>query len=235
MAITFDIANTEIVITSGQTSVTAQELVNAIAVFQASFQMMSNPIIAEYDGKIPLGGGVFTEIVLVLLNDWTIRFEDEGVAHTSIDGGTFQALDEFGDPRPVTTNPALTIRQSISGTLIEGSGGGGDWTDAEKEQIRSALGVDGDKTAAVGGQLQTALLDLLLVKGLLHNNAMIDNQVYVSGRPTSARVRVFDSPANVPASSGGSETTGLVAEFQMESEYDGDLNSTKYVLKQVLP
>lgn len=36
-----------------------------------------------------------------------------------------------------------------------GTGGGtADWTAGEKEQIRSALGVDGTKTAATGGQLQ---------------------------------------------------------------------------------
>ncbi|MDC7221523.1 MAG: hypothetical protein PQJ59_16435 [Spirochaetales bacterium] len=37
------------------------------------------------------------------------------------------------------------------------SGGTGeaDWTDAEKQQMRDALGVDGDKTTATGGQLQT--------------------------------------------------------------------------------
>lgn len=36
-----------------------------------------------------------------------------------------------------------------------GGGGSADWTAGEKEQIRSALGVDGTKTAATGGQLQT--------------------------------------------------------------------------------
>ena len=33
----------------------------------------------------------------------------------------------------------------------------GDWTAAEKEQIRDALGIDGDKTAATGGQIQTII------------------------------------------------------------------------------
>jgi hypothetical protein len=35
-----------------------------------------------------------------------------------------------------------------------GSSGESDWTSEEKSQIRSALGVDGDKSAAEGGQLQ---------------------------------------------------------------------------------
>lgn len=36
-----------------------------------------------------------------------------------------------------------------------GGGGGTDWSAAERDQIRDALGVDGDKTTATGGQLQT--------------------------------------------------------------------------------
>lgn len=36
-----------------------------------------------------------------------------------------------------------------------GGGGSADWTTGEREQIRSALGIDGTKTAATGGQLQT--------------------------------------------------------------------------------
>jgi hypothetical protein len=38
--------------------------------------------------------------------------------------------------------------------LASSGGGTADWTTGEKEQIRDALGVTGDKTAATGGQLQ---------------------------------------------------------------------------------
>ena len=57
------------------------------------------------------------------------------VARTGADGDTLETLSD----------------------QIDGVGGGGeaDWTSGEKEQIRDALGVDGDKTAATGGQLQT--------------------------------------------------------------------------------
>lgn len=56
-----------------------------------------------------------------------------------------------------------------------GGGGGTDWTATEKEQIRSALGINGDKTtAATGGQLQemdgnltTILSDIATVNGLV--------------------------------------------------------------------
>lgn len=109
--------------TTGQTEVTAQDLLNEIRLFEDDFQMMANSKIANAGGKFPLGGGVFTEIILNLLEGnegpWTIRFEDEGSAHTKVTGGTFLATDSVGASRPVTTNFALTINQSVSGTLVE--------------------------------------------------------------------------------------------------------------------
>ena len=51
------------------------------------------------------------------------------------------------------------VKRLTANALEQAPTGGGegtsDWTVGEKEQIRSALGVDGDKTAATGGQLQT--------------------------------------------------------------------------------
>lgn len=123
MAITFDITVPEIFITTGQVTETAQNLLNAIRLFEDDFQMMSNSHIADASGKAPLGGGIFTEIILTLLEGnegpWTIRFADEATQHTSITGGTFLATDSLGNARVVTTNPALTINQSVSGTLVE--------------------------------------------------------------------------------------------------------------------
>jgi len=81
---------------------------------------------------------------------------------------------------------------------------------------------------------ETIMGQLELVKGLLHHNAMLDNQVFDEGQLLSARLRMFDNPVNIPAVEGGSETTGLLAEFQIESEYDGGLNK-KFVLKRIFP
>jgi len=136
MAITFDIPNTEIIMTTGQTNVTVQNLVNAIRLFESSFQMMGRDYIIDTAGKANLGGGVYTEIIMTLRNPWTIRFEDEATAHTSITGGTTLAVDGAGDPRAVTTNPSLTINQSVSGTLVET---GGDVLDVNVVRINNAL------------------------------------------------------------------------------------------------
>lgn len=46
----------------------------------------------------------------------------------------------------------------------------GDWTSGEKEQIRDALGVDGSKTTATGGQLQVIDTNLDSVKSTVDTN-----------------------------------------------------------------
>lgn len=73
------------------------------------------------------------------------------------------------------------------------------------------------------------------IAGLLHENSIVDNQVYDSlTQLTAARLRVFDRAANVPATSGGNETTGLKYQYEIEAEYDGLNKLTKYILKRVL-
>lgn len=62
--------------------------------------------------------------------------------------------------RAFTQDSGEVYGDAVAGSLVseigENAGGGGstDWTTGEKEQIRSALGVDGDKTTAASGQLQ---------------------------------------------------------------------------------
>lgn len=76
---------------------------------------------------------------------------------------------------------------------------------------------------------------LELVKGLLHHNAMLDNQTYTGGQLATARLRVFDEAIHVPLAEGGSETLGRIAEFSIESSYDPSGLNKKYVLKRVFP
>lgn len=76
--------------------------------------------------------------------------------------------------------------------------------------------------------------DMLIVRALLHDNGMVDNQTYVDGQLTSARLRMFDSAANVPTTPGGSETTGLLAEFLIESTYTAGFNN-KFTIKRISP
>jgi len=119
MAITFSIPDTEIFVTTGQVEALIQDLVNEAREFEDEFQMMGLDHIVDAQGKAFLSAGVFTEIVLTLRNPWTIRFEDEATDHVAVRGGSMNALDALGVPRPVSTNPGLTINQSVSGVLVK--------------------------------------------------------------------------------------------------------------------
>lgn len=60
------------------------------------------------------------------------------------------------------------------------------------------------------------------ILGLVHENAFVDQTIFdLANQLTSARVRIFDSKANAQsATDGGSEMTGLVATYLMESAYE---------------
>jgi hypothetical protein len=59
------------------------------------------------------------------------------------------------------------------------------------------------------------------VAGLLHENVMLDKQVYDAGnRLLRARLRLFDQASHVPIVPDANETTGLVGEYQLTTQYD---------------
>lgn len=92
-------------------------------------------------------------------------------------------------------------------------------------------------TAVAGGaaDLTTILAQNNRILGLLHNNALLDNQTYDSeGQLLTARLRIFDNASNVPNAPGGSETTGLLFEYEIEATYAGANQATKYTMRQVL-
>lgn len=91
-----------------------------------------------------------------------------------------------------------------------------------------------DSLEALGGQLNLVTDNIDRILGLLHQNAIVDNQTYdVQGQLLTARLRVFDSAGNVPLTAGGDETTGLLHEYTIESVWDGLNHLIKYVLKKV--
>lgn len=82
--------------------------------------------------------------------------------------------------------------------------------------------------------LHALSVDLTRVLGLLHHNAILDNQTYDSNfQLTSARLRVFDTAAHVPAIPGGSETLGLLHEYIITGEWSGLGQADLYTLKRV--
>ena len=125
---------------------------------------------------------------------------------------TREAFVPTSSPDPIVVGP-----NSIMGQLeLIKDGGGGDF-DATRDSLHD---------------LGTSLARTL---GLLHANSVVDNQTYdVLGQLTAARLRIFDSEANVPTIPGGSETTGLIHEYNVIAEYAGQGVLTNYQLRQVL-
>lgn len=81
-------------------------------------------------------------------------------------------------------------------------------------------------------------LALMMVRilGLVHENVFIDNTIHdLNGQLVAARVRVFDSKANVEAATdGGSETTGLVATYEMSTIYESQGLMGSYRMKRIV-
>lgn len=80
----------------------------------------------------------------------------------------------------------------------------------------------------------TVMGQLEVVKGLLHHNSMLDQQIYDGSLLRSARLRMFDHPNNIPAVDGGNETTGLLAEFEIKAIYESGVNKS-FTLKRIYP
>lgn len=64
--------------------------------------------------------------------------------------------------------------------------------------------------------------DIPIIRGLVQQNFLLDNTTHnSSGLLTTGRIRIFDIAANVPAAGGGSETTGLLATFNISAVGEG--------------
>lgn len=80
--------------------------------------------------------------------------------------------------------------------------------------------------------LNTSIARIL---GLSRDNTIYDRIVLdQNGQPTSGRLRVFDSAAEVPTVPNGAETTGLRHQYDIESTYAGQGVLQSFTLKRVL-
>src|SRR3990172_4341438 len=104
------------------TSVTIQELVNAIRDYEDELSFLDYGHIANAFGKQDLGGGAQVGITMVLINDWRIQFESPGAPPTItvyVRGGNLVAINSFNN-NPIKPSDYVTviIAQSSSPTII---------------------------------------------------------------------------------------------------------------------
>jgi hypothetical protein len=132
-----------------------------------------------------------------------------------------------------TLTPALVVTGSLMDRILNKDGSKTfQQSMASLEAIRDALD---ESTSEITAPLAQMTADLARVLGLLHQNAILDNQTYDTlGQLTSARLRVFDSAANVPINPGGSETVGLTQQYGIEATYAGLNVVRRFSLKKVL-
>ncbi len=108
------------------------------------------------EGGAPVTATLSSGSYFFLRNDlgWRIRPAEEDATVTFT--GNLVPTDLTLPMTTPTVGPytvMLVGLQPIT-TIAIGEGGGTDWTTSEKDQIRDALGIDGSKIAAIGGQLQ---------------------------------------------------------------------------------
>lgn len=120
MAYVFDFYNQKIDITSPQTDVTVQDLLNSIRDAEYSTLGMGYPKIADATGKDNLGGGVTTGITLTLVPNWQVRFW-AGTYVASITGGNLVG-GLGGEPVAFTAGVQVKLLQSAASTLVVSGG-----------------------------------------------------------------------------------------------------------------
>ena len=120
-----------------------------------------------HNTEVTLAGATYARTVQILA-PYSVTFED-GQYRVLLAGANNNILD-------VANVNQVSIALQNSAGLIVVAGGAGDWTTGEKGQIRDALGVDGSKVAATGGQLQTVdgKADALLARLTLARAAALD-------------------------------------------------------------
>lgn len=123
--LTFHPASKVIRVAAPDTEVTVQELVDAIADFLDEPENLDITWFAEWAGKTSLGGTpeVFSEVVLILTEDWRLEFEARGgptYESCVVRGGTLVAANVYdNNPIKPSSYTQVQIRQSISGTLLD--------------------------------------------------------------------------------------------------------------------
>jgi hypothetical protein len=113
--------NKQILVTSPQTDVLAQDLIDFIRAAEDDEEGIVVPQIASASGKESLGGSVATGITLELLDDWQLKFWAGSYTATISGGNLIGGI--AGDPVAYTAGVQVVIIQSAASTIVvTGSG-----------------------------------------------------------------------------------------------------------------
>lgn len=106
-----------------QTTVTIQDLLNQIRLYEENLNNLDYGHIANAYGKQALGAGAFIGITLELINDWRVSFEARSGPSTelcTVAGGNIVAINQYSNnPIKPTAFTQINIAQSSSPTIIQ--------------------------------------------------------------------------------------------------------------------
>lgn len=188
MAITFNEIDKFIEI-DPETSVTIQQLIDAIRAWEELPEAMDNPSVAACNGKQALGGAKFVGLTLELLDDWRLHFADQGAqAFVFVtDGNLVPTYQGSQVPLAPSTNVNGVIELDTSAGLVDYSG-------------------------EVGSEISRIL-------GLTQENFRIINQVYSArGNLTSADIRLYNSKADCDADTNHFAEYAVTATYNVQNQ-----------------
>jgi hypothetical protein len=120
MAIEFNIVDKHIEITSPQTEVLIQDLLNAAREFEASEAGIVLNCVISASGKESLGGGVSVGITAELCVEWQVHFW-EGNYIAKVSGGNLVGGVD-GDPIAYSAGVQTLLIQSAASTIVTTGG-----------------------------------------------------------------------------------------------------------------
>ena len=175
-----DKVNRIIQIALPDTTITVQQLINAIRDWEDELVNLEAPKVADATGKDDLGGGLATGITLRLLN-WKVKFADRSGPNyidCEVKEGNLTAVDQNGvNMNPIQPAAYITVTRSVAVSAARVADVA-EWTQTEKDSL--------------AGNLARAL-------GLAQENFYIDNPTFDSnGNMTAARMRIYASSDEVP-------------------------------------
>lgn len=199
MAINVDYQDELIYVTSPQTDVLVQDLVDAIRDAEYTEEGICYPKIADASGKQSLGEGVQVGITLELLDNWQVKFWD-GNYIAKVSGGNLVG-GPGGDPIAYSAGVQVLLIQSAASTIIDlGSVAG--LSEEQSTQLFSLPTLQDIENSNVLAKQA----ELLRALGLTQENYYLDQTTYddYQGQPllTGGRIRIYKNKASVGTDDG---------------------------------
>ena len=225
MAYVFDFQNTLIEITSPQTDVDIQDLINEIRTVEATTQGIAYPRIADASGKEILSAGVNVGITVELQNGWQLHFW-VGAYTASITGGNLVG-GLAGDPIAYSADVQVVLIQSANATIV--SSGSGLSTE-EHDELFAIADTVWDETLSghtTAGSTGKALIDV---------QTGIEDALGISGENNKWSGLAFDTNDNLISAVITQYTDSTLTverkKWQLTATYDLSSRLTSYQMKE---